>query len=309
MRTIDWIDDHLVIVDQTALPGEGSGCCACGRSTRSSTHQAAGDPGRTGDRRGRRPRGGAGRRDAAAVTARRTSRASAGRGLRSARPTAVNLAWAVDRVLARLGHGAPRRVEAEAMAMLDEDVAAKQALSRRGARLRASLVAGPCGVQTHCNAGGLAAVEWGTALGIVRALHEDGVLREVFADETRPLLQGAGSPPGSWRSMGIAVPGGVDGAGAVGDRPRAGRRGDRRRRPGGRQRRRGQQDRHLPAGAGRGARRHPVRGGRARVDRRPGTPTGAAIEIEERDAGRGAHSRGRPRGASGRPGRSTSRST
>src|SRR5581483_4647187 len=73
--------------------------------------------------------------------------------IRAARPTAVNLAWAVDRVVARAG-------------------------------------AGPAAVQTHCNAGGLACVEWGTALGIVRALHERGAVREVYADETRPLLQG-----------------------------------------------------------------------------------------------------------------------
>jgi S-methyl-5-thioribose-1-phosphate isomerase len=106
--------------------------------------------------------------------------------LKAARPTAVNLAWGVDRVLAR-----PDALLAEALAVLEEDVAVNRALSQRGADWLLERVGRPIDVQTHCNAGALACVEWGTALGVVQALHERGALGRVYVDETRPLLQGA----------------------------------------------------------------------------------------------------------------------
>jgi methylthioribose-1-phosphate isomerase len=111
--------------------------------------------------------------------------------LRQARPTAVNLAWGVDRVAARLADG-EAAVAAEALAVLDEDIAANQAIAERGADLLERLCGGGTGLrlQTHCNAGALACVGVGTALGVVEAVHRRRRLARVYAGETRPLLQG-----------------------------------------------------------------------------------------------------------------------
>jgi methylthioribose-1-phosphate isomerase len=103
-----------------------------------------------------------------------------------ARPTAVNLAWAVRRMSARLGHGADALL-AEAHAIRDEDEAA----CRRIGALGAPLIPARARVLTHCNAGALATAGYGTALGVVRAAVEAGNAISVFADETRPFLQGA----------------------------------------------------------------------------------------------------------------------
>jgi methylthioribose-1-phosphate isomerase len=120
--------------------------------------------------------------------------AEATRLLRTSRPTAVNLFWALDRidqVLAEARDTAPadllRRVLAEADAVAAEDKAMCRAIGRHGARL----VARGNGVLTHCNAGGLATADYGTALAVIFTAHEQGKAIEVFADETRPLLQGA----------------------------------------------------------------------------------------------------------------------
>jgi methylthioribose-1-phosphate isomerase len=111
--------------------------------------------------------------------------------LRDARPTAVNLAWAVDRVVAFLPYG-PDAVLAEAHRVFDEDVAANHALSERGADwLLRRCPDRPLRVLTHCNTGTLATTAWGTALGIVRELHARGRIDVVHVDETRPLLQGS----------------------------------------------------------------------------------------------------------------------
>lgn len=111
--------------------------------------------------------------------------------LRDARPTAVNLAWAVDRVAAFLPDG-PDAVLAEARRVSDEDVAANHALSERGADwLLRRCPDRPLRVLTHCNTGTLATTAWGTALGIVRELHARGRIAVVHVDETRPLLQGS----------------------------------------------------------------------------------------------------------------------
>jgi methylthioribose-1-phosphate isomerase len=102
--------------------------------------------------------------------------------LKRSRPTAVNLAWAVDRMLAHDGDPA-----AEAERILEEDVAANRAMGRHGA----ALLGGTSTVLTHCNAGALATGGYGTALGVIRAAIETGKHVAVFADETRPYLQGA----------------------------------------------------------------------------------------------------------------------
>jgi methylthioribose-1-phosphate isomerase len=103
-----------------------------------------------------------------------------------ARPTAVNLAWAVSRISRRIGLGAAE-ILAEAHAIRDEDEAA----CRRIGALGAPLIPPKARVLTHCNAGALATAGYGTALGVVRAAVEAGNPISVFADETRPFLQGA----------------------------------------------------------------------------------------------------------------------
>jgi methylthioribose-1-phosphate isomerase len=108
--------------------------------------------------------------------------------LAAARPTAVNLRWAVTRMRrVATGDGDPEpALLAEAHAMHDEDLAANHAMGRLGAGL---LDGGA--VLTHCNAGALATAGFGTALGVIRQGWADGRLDHVYADETRPWLQGA----------------------------------------------------------------------------------------------------------------------
>jgi methylthioribose-1-phosphate isomerase len=106
--------------------------------------------------------------------------------LLDARPTAVNLRWSLE----RLSRVQPRNfaaLKAEADRVLEEDLAACKAIGRFGAEL----VPDGRGILTHCNAGGLATAGYGTALGVVRAALESGKRCAVFADETRPWLQGA----------------------------------------------------------------------------------------------------------------------
>lgn len=107
--------------------------------------------------------------------------------LRAARPTAVNLMNAVDRVLAAFERGGRAEATREAFAFFDEDVA----LCERMADLGAALVNDGEGLLTHCNAGGLATVGVGTAVGVIVRAWQQGKKIHVFADETRPLLQGA----------------------------------------------------------------------------------------------------------------------
>ena len=116
----------------------------------------------------------------------------AGETLRSTRPTAVNLFWAVERVLsaAKSDGGTlseiKNAVEECAVSMLAEDEEINRAIGRHGAQL----LPDEGHVLTHCNAGALACVSYGTALGVVRAAVEEGKRIHVFADETRPRLQG-----------------------------------------------------------------------------------------------------------------------
>jgi methylthioribose-1-phosphate isomerase len=105
--------------------------------------------------------------------------------LRATRPTAVNLMWAIDRMMAI--HVSGGNLVPEAEAMFNEDVDANRRIGRYGAELL-----GPRStVLTHCNAGALATAGYGTALGVIRAAIEGGKQVAVYADETRPYLQGA----------------------------------------------------------------------------------------------------------------------
>ncbi len=109
----------------------------------------------------------------------------------AARPTAVNLSREVGAVAARIPEGS-RAVEAAALAVFESTVAVSRQISLRGAAyLVEACGRGPLRVHTHCNTGSLACLGWGTALGVIRALHAEGALSHVIVDETRPLLQGA----------------------------------------------------------------------------------------------------------------------
>jgi methylthioribose-1-phosphate isomerase len=125
--------------------------------------------------------------------------AEASRRLKASRPTAVNLAWAVDRVVSVLIHLLPADREAvaraEAAAIAEEDVVACRAIGEHGADLIAAIGARKGGeavnVLTHCNAGWLATVDWGTALAPIYVAQARGIDVHVWVDETRPRNQGA----------------------------------------------------------------------------------------------------------------------
>jgi methylthioribose-1-phosphate isomerase len=189
VRSIDWRDGAVVLLDQTVLPDEERwlrvtdvdtlvGCIARLAVRGAPALGAAGALGvalaaRTAD------------------STDSTGAVAAAERIRSARPTAVNLSRGVDRALARLADG-PEAVLAEARAVVEEEAASSRAIGQRGADLLGDLCPPrPLRVLTHCNTGWLAAVEWGTALGVVTVLHERGRLDRVYAGETRPLLQGS----------------------------------------------------------------------------------------------------------------------
>ena len=185
----------------------------------------------------------------------RAALAEAGETLRQARPTAVNLFWAVERMLALLGDPALDSVAAicakrrltEAQAIAAEDVQINRQLGLNAL----DLVPQGATIIHHCNTGSLATVDYGTALGVIRTAHEHG--KQVFAlvDETRPRLQGARLT--AWELQQQGIPFQVIADGASGYYMRVHRRGSLRgrRRPRGRQRGHGQQDRHLQPGRGR----------------------------------------------------------
>lgn len=116
-----------------------------------------------------------------------------GEELKGTRPTAVNLFWAVNRMLQVLRDNKEcsneellDKLEAEAEVVAHEDSAVNAKIAAHGAELFTE----PISILTHCNAGALATVEWGTALGVIRQAWSNGKIVRVFADETRPLLQG-----------------------------------------------------------------------------------------------------------------------
>jgi methylthioribose-1-phosphate isomerase len=169
LRTIDWAEGSIELIDQTRLPHE-----VVVLRVESLDHLI--------DAISRLAV-----RDAEGLAVVRREAAN----LRASRPTAVNLAWGVDRALARLDDG-PDAVLEEALAIRDDDVLACWSMGLRGADLvREQVPDRPVRIMTICNTGSLAAVERGTALGVVQTLHEQGDLEEVFPVETRPLLQGA----------------------------------------------------------------------------------------------------------------------
>lgn len=125
--------------------------------------------------------------------------------LRGTRPTAVNLFWAIDRVMqvaeqhATDPAASAAAILAEAVAMLEEDIETNRRMGAYGAEL----LPDPGNILTHCNTGSLAAVYYGTALGVIRAAHEAGKQIHVWVDETRPRLQGMKLTAWECRELGI----------------------------------------------------------------------------------------------------------
>ncbi|MCL4506412.1 MAG: S-methyl-5-thioribose-1-phosphate isomerase [Chloroflexi bacterium] len=133
--------------------------------------------------------------------------------LASSRPTAVNLFWALRRIQKLVADNSSLPVPgikalmlSEAIAMIDEDNAVCRAIGKNGAALLAARAnQATCNILTHCNAGGLATAQWGTALAPVYVAAEQGRSIHVFADETRPLLQGARLTAWELQQAGIPV--------------------------------------------------------------------------------------------------------
>ena len=124
--------------------------------------------------------------------------------LRAARPTAVNLSWAVARLLRRAEaesdpSAIPDALLAEAQALADEDVEVNRRLGEHGA----ALIRDGATILHHCNTGALATVDYGTALGVIRTAHEQGKRVHVLVDETRPRFQGARLTAWELQQLGI----------------------------------------------------------------------------------------------------------
>jgi methylthioribose-1-phosphate isomerase len=135
--------------------------------------------------------------------------------LAGSRPTAVNLFWAIARLRQLIGSlddtDPVPRVLAEAIAIHRGDRADNQRMGEFGA----GLIEGPTAVITHCNTGGLATGGWGTALGVIRSAYRQGSIDRVYADETRPWLQGARLTAWELARDGIPVQLMADGAAAA----------------------------------------------------------------------------------------------
>lgn len=183
-RTIDWDGDAVAIIDQTALPAEY-------RILRLRTVDELIDAIRRLAVRGAPALGAAGALGVVLATREGGDVRAAADRVAKARPTAVNLSWGVARALERLDEGAEALL-AEALSILDEDERLNRAASGHAAELLLTLCdRRPLRLLSHCNAGHLATVAWGSALGVVWHLHQRGLVESVLVDETRPLMQGS----------------------------------------------------------------------------------------------------------------------
>jgi methylthioribose-1-phosphate isomerase len=209
IQTLEWTDDGVRFIDQTKLPTEET-YVTC------QTHEQVADVIRTMVVRGAPAIGVAAAMGIALGV--KNSQAETLGGLKSdldricaiireTRPTAVNLFWAIARMKEKFESLRELSVQLikqglieESQRMHAEDIAANQAMGRHGATLMPS----QGGVLTHCNAGALATAGYGTALGVIRAAVEQGKKIHVYADETRPFLQG--SRLTAWELMKDGIP-------------------------------------------------------------------------------------------------------
>jgi methylthioribose-1-phosphate isomerase len=195
MRTIEWHAGKIITIDQTRLPNETimiemEDCREVAEAIRQMKIRGA-------------PLLGAATAFGLALTAQNSKSTTkekliseleqSARILKKTRPTAVNLFWGIDRILNRAKESNENvqtivaLVVAEAQKIADEDVDANRLIGKNGSEL----IHDGDVILTHCNAGALATVDYGTALGVIRAASEQGKKLRVMATETRPLLQGA----------------------------------------------------------------------------------------------------------------------
>ena len=174
MKTLEWEDNKLKLIDQTKLPDELT-YIYC------ETYQEVIVAIKDMIVRGAPAIGVSAAYGLALADLSGEDMEKAAKEMREARPTAVNLMWAVDRVMAS------DNILEEAHKMAEEDMAMCRAIGKYGAEL---IDYGDT-VLTHCNAGALACVDYGTALGVFRAAHDEGKNINVLCDETRPRGQGA----------------------------------------------------------------------------------------------------------------------
>ncbi len=181
VETIEWTDRGVVMIDQTKLPREQV-FVTC------RTYEEVAEAIRSMVIRGAPAIGVAAAMGVALGAQQGADFETVCTTLAATRPTAVNLFWAIDRMrrVNALGGGVPRLI-AEAKLVREEDIAICRAIGKNGA----TLVPDQKTVLTHCNAGALATAGYGTALGVIRAAWESGKKIDVFADETRPFLQGS----------------------------------------------------------------------------------------------------------------------
>jgi methylthioribose-1-phosphate isomerase len=209
MRTIEWDDGVVKMIDQRKLPGElviveFTSYREVARAIKEMTVRGA-------------PAIGAAAAFGLALCARGSqakTRAEllahleeAADALQKTRPTAVNLSWALERMLEQARKARYTQVEqivnalvAEAQRIADEDVEVNQRMAAHGAEL----IEDGYNILTHCNTGALATVDYGTALGVIRTAHEQGKRVHVWVDETRPRLQGARLT--TWELMHYGIP-------------------------------------------------------------------------------------------------------
>ena len=195
MRTVFWEDDRVKMIDQRLLPGAFE---IVSYQTHHEVARAIHDMVVRGA-----PAIGATAGFGLALAARESASAStedlladlrsAAAVLKSARPTAVNLTWALDRIFKAIANKdlkpdeLRQAVLTEAQKIADEDIEINKHMAQHGA----TLIHDGDTIIHHCNTGALAAVDWGTALGVIRMAHEQGKQVHVLVDETRPRLQGA----------------------------------------------------------------------------------------------------------------------
>lgn len=209
MRTVDWVDGSVTMIDQRKLPFSVE-------IAEFKTYEAVAEAIHNMTVRGAPAIGGAAGFGMALAAYQSNSKdltgfmhdyEKAADVLKDARPTAVNLAWAVDRML-QAAHTSElsdldklkQALLDEALKIADEDVAINRQMGANGAEL----VPDGATILHHCNTGALATVDYGTALGVVRAAHEQGKSIHVLLDETRPRLQGSRLSAWELETLGIS---------------------------------------------------------------------------------------------------------
>jgi methylthioribose-1-phosphate isomerase len=208
-RTIEWKNDHIVLLDQTLLPCEETyiavrtvpELCDAIRRLAVRGAPAIGVAAAMGVALGVQDA------DEADPEEFRSSFDKVCREISATRPTAVNLFWAVDRMRNLINANGDLPLNELKLKLIDEAVSMEREdreLCERIGLTGRDLIKDGDTVLTHCNAGGLATAGYGTALGVIRAAHEQGKRIQVISDETRPLCQGARIT--TWELMKLGIP-------------------------------------------------------------------------------------------------------